>query len=200
MNFPIAVLLLCALIGLADKMIGGRFGLAEEFDRGMTMMGSLAVTMSGVYCFSVMLGRLLSTVLQGVSLPLDPTILVSSVLATDMGAYSIADTLCTDYIQKIFSGVLLSATLGTTISFSLPIALGSIYLCKGKWVKWLHVMLAPFQNGVFLIYVFRVIRWREQNRNQHCNNSSGNLGENKSKNRIAFHRRNKSKLTTKYKS
>ena len=80
MNFPIAVLLLCALIGLADKMIGGRFGLAEEFDRGMTMMGSLTVTMSGVYCFSVMLGRLLSTVLQGVSLPLDPTILVSSVL------------------------------------------------------------------------------------------------------------------------
>ena len=65
MNFPIAVLLLCALIGLADKMIGGRFGLAEEFDRGMTMMGSLTVTMSGVYCFSVMLGRLLSTVLQG---------------------------------------------------------------------------------------------------------------------------------------
>ena len=126
MNFPIAVLLLCALIGLADKMIGGRFGLAEEFDRGMTMMGSLAVTMSGVYCFSVMLGRLLSTVLQVVSLPLDPTILVSSVLATDMGAYSIADTLCTDYTQKIFSGVLLSATLGTTISFSLPIALGSI--------------------------------------------------------------------------
>lgn len=51
MNFPIAVLLLCALIGLADKMIGGRFGLAEEFDRGMTMMGSLTVTMSGVYCF-----------------------------------------------------------------------------------------------------------------------------------------------------
>lgn len=91
-----------------------------------TMMGSLTVTMSGVYCFSVMLGRLLSTVLQGVSLPLDPTILVSSVLATDMGAYSIADTLCTDYTQKIFSGVLLSATLGTTISFSLPIALGSI--------------------------------------------------------------------------
>ena len=54
MNFPIAVLLLCALIGLADKMIGGRFGLAEEFDRGMTMMGSLAVTMSGVYCFSAL--------------------------------------------------------------------------------------------------------------------------------------------------
>ena len=39
MNFPIAILLLCALAGLFDKIIGGRLGLAEEFDRGMTMMG-----------------------------------------------------------------------------------------------------------------------------------------------------------------
>lgn len=126
MNFPIAVLLLCAMLGLFDKIIGGRLGLAEEFDRGMTMMGSLALTMSGVYCFSVMLGRWLAVVLQGVSLPLDPTILVSSVLAVDMGAYSIADTLCQNPAQKIFSGILLASTLGATISFSLPIALGSV--------------------------------------------------------------------------
>ena len=132
MNFPIAVLLLCAILGLFDKMIGGRLGLAEEFDRGMTMMGSLALTMSGVYCFSVMLGRWLAVVLQGVSLPVDPTILVSSVLAVDMGAYSIADTLCQDAAQKIFSGILLASTLGATISFSLPIALGSV---KGEGSK-----------------------------------------------------------------
>lgn len=126
MNFPIAVLLICAMIGLFDKMIGGKFHLAEEFDRGMTMMGSLALTMSGIYCFSVMLGQFLSVKLQSASLPIDPSILVSSLLATDMGAYSIADTICTDSMQKIFSGVLLSSTLGTTISFSLPIALGNV--------------------------------------------------------------------------
>ena len=126
MNFPIAVLLICAMLGLFDKMIGGKLGLAEEFDRGMTMMGSLALTMSGVYCFSVMLGQFLSVRLQGVSLPLDPSILISSVLAVDMGAYSIADTLCSDPAQKIFSGILLASTLGCTISFSLPIALGNV--------------------------------------------------------------------------
>lgn len=126
MNFPIAILLLCALAGLFDKIIGGRLGLAEEFDRGMTMMGSLALTMSGVYCFSVMLGRCLSVQLQGVSLPINPSILVSSVLAVDMGAYSIADTLCADPALKLFSGILLASTLGCTISFSLPIALGSV--------------------------------------------------------------------------
>ena len=32
MNFPIAVLLLCAMLGLFDKIIGGRLGLAEEFE------------------------------------------------------------------------------------------------------------------------------------------------------------------------
>lgn len=103
MNFPIAILLFCTMCGLVDKIIGGRFGLAEEFDRGMTMMGSLSLTMAGIYCFAVMLGRALAAILQTVSLPFDPTILVSSVLAVDMGAYSIANTLCTDPAQKIFS-------------------------------------------------------------------------------------------------
>ncbi len=102
MNFPIAILLFCTMCGLVDKIIGGRFGLAEEFDRGMTMMGSLSLTMAGIYCFAVMLGRALAAILQTVSLPFDPTILVSSVLAVDMGAYSIADTLCTDPAQKNF--------------------------------------------------------------------------------------------------
>ena len=123
MNFPIAILLLCALAGLFDKIIGGRLGLAEEFDRGMTMMGSLALTMSGVYCFSVMLGRFLSVQLQVVSLPVNPSILVSSVLAVDMGAYSIANTLCADPALKLFSGILLASTLGCTISFS----------CRLRW-------------------------------------------------------------------
>ena len=89
MNFPIAILLFCTMCGLVDKIIGGRFGLAEEFDRGMTMMGSLSLTMAGIYCFAVMLGRALAAILQTVSLPFDPTILVSSVLAVDMGAYPI---------------------------------------------------------------------------------------------------------------
>lgn len=58
MNLPIAILLLCAMLGLVDKILGNRMGLGEEFDRGLTMMGSLALTMSGIYCFSVMLGSL----------------------------------------------------------------------------------------------------------------------------------------------
>lgn len=126
MNLPIAILLLCAMLGLVDKILGNRMGLGEEFDRGLTMMGSLALTMSGIYCFSVMLGRWLAVWLQGVSLPFDPTLLVSSILATDMGAYSIAQTICTSPAQLIFSGVVLASTLGSTISFSLPIALGSV--------------------------------------------------------------------------
>ena len=39
MNLPIAILLLCAMLGLVDKILGNRMGLGEEFDRGLTMMG-----------------------------------------------------------------------------------------------------------------------------------------------------------------
>ena len=56
MSFPIIFLLLFTFIGLADKLANNRLGLAEELDKGLSTMGSLALSMGGIYCFSVMLG------------------------------------------------------------------------------------------------------------------------------------------------
>lgn len=125
MNLPIFILLFFALLGAVDKLLDNRFGLAEEFDKGLTMMGSLALSMGGVYCFSIMLGEILSVKMAGVSFPFDPSLLISSVLAPDMGAYSISAQLVRNPSILLFSGVVLSSTLGTTISFALPIALSS---------------------------------------------------------------------------
>lgn len=124
MNLPVAILLIFALLGAVDKLLNNRFGLAEELDKGLTMMGSLALSMSGIYCFSIMLGEFLSAHLGWAeALPFDPSVIFSSVLAIDMGAYSITATLTSDPSMVLFTGVLLSSTLGTTISFTLPVAL-----------------------------------------------------------------------------
>ena len=53
MNALIAILLLFALLGAVDKIIGGKLGVAEEFDRGLAAMGPLCLSMSGVYCVAV---------------------------------------------------------------------------------------------------------------------------------------------------
>lgn len=126
MNLPIFILLFFSFVGAIDKLLDNRFGLGEELDKGLTMMGSIVLSMGGIYCYSIMLGEVLSVKMAGVTLPFDPSILVSSVLAPDMGAYSIASQLARDPSLVIFSGVLLASTLGTTISFSLPIALSNI--------------------------------------------------------------------------
>ncbi len=128
MSFPIIFLLLFTFIGLADKLANNRLGLAEELDKGLSTMGSLALSMGGIYCFSVMLGQWLALALaqNSISLPFDISILTSSLLATDMGAYSISSQISPDHSMVLLSGILLSSMLGSTISFALPIALSSV--------------------------------------------------------------------------
>ena len=46
-------LLLCALLGLWDKISGGKMGLAAEFDGGLASMASLALSIVGIYCIGV---------------------------------------------------------------------------------------------------------------------------------------------------
>ena len=53
MNIFIGILLLCALLGLWDKISGGKMGLAAEFDGGLASMASLALSIVGIYCIGV---------------------------------------------------------------------------------------------------------------------------------------------------
>ena len=53
MNIVIAILLCFALLGAVDKILGGKLGVAQEFDRGLAAMGPLCVSMAGIYCVAV---------------------------------------------------------------------------------------------------------------------------------------------------
>ena len=90
MNVFIIVLLCFALLGAVDKMLGGRWGLAQGFDRGMGSMGSLCLSMMGIYCFGIMAIRGNMAFWQGLQtrLPFDASLLVTSILAPDMGGHA----------------------------------------------------------------------------------------------------------------
>lgn len=128
MNALIAILLLFALLGAVDKIIGGKLGVAEEFDRGLAAMGPLCLSMSGVYCVAVAaLGshpEILSA--WGSVLPFDPSILAGALLAPDLGGYPIASQLAATPALAAYSGAMLSSLLGCLISFVLPTSLGSL--------------------------------------------------------------------------
>ena len=95
MNALIAILLLFALLGAVDKIIGGKLGVAEEFDRGLAAMGPLCLSMSGVYCVAVAALGSHPEVLSawGSVLPFDPSLLAGALLAPNLGGYPIASQL-----------------------------------------------------------------------------------------------------------
>lgn len=158
MSFSITFLLLFVVVGIGDKILGGRLDLGEEVDKGLTLMGSLSLSMSGIYCFSVLLGQWFAGFLSAhqINFFIDPSVLSSSLLSTSMGAYPISAQISSSHDLVLFSGVFLSSMLGTTISFSLPAALSSVSsknlptLMNGIIYGILTIVPALIAGGLFI--------------------------------------------------
>lgn len=127
MNVFILIMLILCLIGLVDKILNNRWGLVEAFDKGINSMGSIAMGMIGFYCIAVMLIQSNIDVItkMGNNTSFDSSIIIGSILAPDMGGFSIISELNNE-VFTIFSGVVLTSTLGQTISFQLPVFLASL--------------------------------------------------------------------------
>lgn len=128
MNIFIAVLLFFALLGLFDKLCNNRLGLAPAFDNGLKSMGDLCISMSGIYCIAVTALNQNPDLITGLFrlLPFDPSLLFGALLSPDMGGFTIASATSATKELGLYSGLLLSSTLGCLISFVLPISLGTI--------------------------------------------------------------------------
>ena len=81
---PIIFILLCfAALGLFDKMFKNRLGLAASFDRGIITMGDFMMSVGGFYCIAI-------AFLNGhAGLFENKEMIISSLLAPDLGGYSI---------------------------------------------------------------------------------------------------------------
>lgn len=130
MQFSFAILLIMAVfmvIGAVDKgLLGGRLGYSEPFLDGLNAMGPLAAAMLGLMCFAPVLGRMLApgaTAFFGL-FGADPAMLAGTILPMDMGGYPLAVELAQSPEAAVFAGCLYSSTLGCTICFSIPVALG----------------------------------------------------------------------------
>lgn len=115
------------LIGGLDRMINNHFGLGAKFEEGFMCLGPTALSMVGIICIS----PLLSTLLGPIIIPLyhltgsDPA-MFASLLAPDMGGYPLAMALAENSLIGVFSGLIVSSMLGTTIVFTIPVGLGII--------------------------------------------------------------------------
>jgi ethanolamine transporter len=126
-NIILWILAAGAVIGGVDLIIGNRFKLGEKFEEGLGLLGPTALSMVGILC----LAPLLSSALEYTVAPLFRLIgldsaMLGGILAIDMGGYQMAQSLAADSSVGGYAGILVSATLGCTVSFTIPLGVGVV--------------------------------------------------------------------------
>ena len=125
MNIIAVVMASFALLGAADRILGNRFGLGKEFEKGFLLMGNLALSIIGMIVIAPLIADLLEPLFFLVSegLHLDPSIIPASLFANDMGGAPLAaETALSEKMGK-FNGLIVASMMGCTISFTIPAAL-----------------------------------------------------------------------------
>lgn len=144
------------VLGAIDKCIGNKFGLGEQFEEGIMAMGSLAVAMVGVICLAPVLADVLRPIVVPVfdMLGADPAMFAGSILANDMGGAPLAMELAKDPQAGLFGGLIVGATMGATIVFIIPVALGIIekedqkFLATGILAGIITIPVGAFVGGL----------------------------------------------------
>ena len=132
-----------------DYINNNKLGLGDKFKEGMISMGSIAISMVGIYSLSPLIGEGIGFLLTPISnfIGIDSSIFPSMFLAVDMGALGIAESLSSNIHMYWISGVIIASTLGATISFSIPLALG---ITTGLLYGIMTLPIAPIVAGLFL--------------------------------------------------
>lgn len=141
-----------------DFLRENRWGLGEKFKDGIMSAGTLIMSMAGIFAFSPLIGKVIGVFLIpiGKVFNIDPSVFPAMFLATDMGALGIAESIALNMEMYNVSGVIIASTLGATISFSIPLALGIIKnehqddFYKGLMYGLVTVPLAPIIASLML--------------------------------------------------
>lgn len=121
--------LLCfSVLGALDRIIGNRFGLGEEFEKGIKMMGIMMLSMTGMIIIAPCFASVIMFILEKMpdNYLIDPSIIPALLLANDMGGASLAMEIAQDCNIGNFNALVISSMMGCTISFTIPFAMGTV--------------------------------------------------------------------------
>ena len=116
------VMAVFSVLGAVDRILGNRFGLGKEFEKGIMMLGTLVLTMIGMIVISPVLADLLQPVLGlAARVHLDPSIIPVIFFSNDMGGAVLAVELAQDETIGYFNGLVVASMMGCTVSFAIPV-------------------------------------------------------------------------------
>lgn len=115
------------VLGGLDRVLGNRLGLGEQFEKGFTLLGPTALSMAGMICLAPVLARGIGGAVGPLcrAVGLDPA-MFGGLLAIDMGGYELAHELASDPTVGAYAGLVVSATFGCTLVYTIPVGMGMI--------------------------------------------------------------------------
>lgn len=134
MNIITVVVIVFSLLGALDRIIGGRFGLGKEFEKGFGLLGAMALSMIGMIVITPWLASVLEPVFTFVwkFLHIDPSVVPAMLFANDMGGAPLATQIAVNEQVGGFNALIVSSMMGVTISFTIPFALGVVKMEQHK--------------------------------------------------------------------
>lgn len=152
----IAIMAVFAVLGALDRIFGNKLGLGKEFEAGILSMGALAMAMLGIISLAPVLAALLKPIVVPVYgfLGADPAMFAGTILACDMGGAPLAREMGNDPQAALLGGILAGSTLGATVVFTIPVAMGILaeedrpYLAQGILAGVVTVPLGIFAGGL----------------------------------------------------
>lgn len=134
MNIITVVVIVFSLLGALDRIIGGRFGLGKEFEKGFGLLGAMALSMIGMIVITPWLASVLEPVFAFVwkYLHIDPSVVPAMLFANDMGGAPLATQIAVNEQVGGFNALIVSSMMGVTTSFTIPFALGVVKMEQHK--------------------------------------------------------------------
>lgn len=128
MNTVAIFMMVFSVLGGLDRIFGNRFGLGKEFERGLMLLGDLALSMIGMIIISPLLARLIAPALNLLynAAGIDPSSITSMLFANDMGGAALASEVARNEQIGRFNGMVAASMMGCTISFTVAFALNAV--------------------------------------------------------------------------
>ena len=126
---PITIIVLIfSTLGAVDYLLGNKFGIGKEFEKGFGLFCPMAMSMLGMLVIAPAIGVWLLPAFEKfyVAFGIDPSIIPASLFANDMGGMQLAQSVCKDTEIGNYNAFVISSMMGCVISFTIPFSLGMV--------------------------------------------------------------------------
>jgi len=143
-------------LGAIDKLLGNKWGIGNRFTEGFMTMGSLTLVMVGIISLAPVIAAFLTPIIAPLYglVGADPASFANTLLALDMGGYSLATEMSQSEEAELFAWVFLGTMMGPTLAFTIPVGIGIIekkdhkYFAKGILLGLITVPIGCLVGGL----------------------------------------------------